>query len=118
MTGDKTSASALNRILETVFAIASRRTCDFRRDFRDCRRGRGDMVEVPCSDPVDLALPTLTMFDGRPPHVRRHISVQPLFAEHRKEGREKCSGEANVEDGLEGSDYRTRGWECCFQGCC
>ena len=65
------------------------------------------MVEVPHSDPVELALPILAMFDGRPPHVRRHISVQPLFAEHRKEGGEKCSGETNVEDGLD-SDYRTR----------
>ena len=65
------------------------------------------MVEVPSDDPVELALSILTSFYGRPSHVGRRISVQPLFTEHRKEGREKGSSETGVEDGLD-LDYRVR----------
>ena len=72
------------------------------------------MVKVPRDNSVELALTILAAFDGGPSHVRRRISVQPLFAEHREEGGEKCNDKTRIEDGLD-FDYRARGacplWE-------
>ena len=65
------------------------------------------MVEVPRDDPIQFPLSSLATFDGGSSHISRRISVQPLFAEHCKEGREKGSGETGVEDGLD-LDYRVR----------
>ena len=59
------------------------------------------MVEVPRDNPVELALSILTAFDGRPSQVGRLILVQPLLAEHGKEGGEKGSSETRVENGLD-----------------
>ena len=76
-------------------------------DLKHQRQRLHYMVEIPSDDPVELALSILAAFYGRPSHVGRRISVQPLFAEHCKEGREKGSGETGVEDGLD-LDYRVR----------
>ena len=65
------------------------------------------MVEVPCDDPVELALTILAALNCSPSHIRRRVSVQPLFAKHREEGGEKCGGETRVKDGL-GLDDRVR----------
>ena len=74
-------------------------------DLKHQRQRLHDMVEVPSDDPVELALSILASFYGRPSHVSRRISVQPLFTEHREEGGEKCGGETGIEDGLD-LDYR------------
>jgi len=37
------------------------------------------MVEIPCDDPVELALPILATSNGGPSHVSRRASIQPLF---------------------------------------
>ena len=63
------------------------------------------MVEVPRDDPIQFPLSSLATFDGGSSHISRRISVQPLFAEHCKEGREKCSGATGIEHGLD-LDYR------------
>ena len=59
------------------------------------------MVEVPCHDPVQFPLSVLAPFNSGPTHVRRCVSIQPLFAEDRKEGGEERSSEARVQDGLD-----------------
>jgi hypothetical protein len=73
------------------------------------------VVEVPGDDPVQFPLSVLTAFDGRPSHVSRHVSIQPLLAEHRKEGGEQRSSETREEDRLD-VDYCAGGagplWEC------
>jgi hypothetical protein len=50
----------------------------------------------------------LAVFDGRPSNVARHVSVEPLVAEHRQEGRDYGSREAGVQDCLH-IDHRG-GW--------
>jgi len=59
------------------------------------------VVEIPHNDPVEFTLPVLASFDGGPSKVGRCVSVQPLFAEHRKEGGEESGGETCEEDGLD-----------------
>ena len=66
------------------------------------------MIEVPHDDPIELALTILATFDSGPSHVGLCISVEPLFAEHREEGGEKCGGETRVEYSLN-LDYCVRG---------
>jgi hypothetical protein len=66
------------------------------------------MVEVPRDDAVKFALSVLAAFDGRPSHVGRRVSVQPLLAEHRQEGGEEGSGKTCEEDGLD-MDHRGGG---------
>ena len=88
--------------------IARERTSEEQQtDLKHQRQRLHHMVEVPRDDPIQFPLSILAAFDGSPPHVGRRISVQPLFAEHCKEGREKGSGETGVEDGLD-LDYRVR----------
>ena len=65
-------------------------------------------VEIPRDNTIELALPVLATFYGRPSQVGRCVSVQPLFAEHRKEGGEEGSGKARVKNGLD-LNNRTRG---------
>ena len=65
------------------------------------------MVKAPHDDTVEFPLSVLATFNGSPSHIGRRVSVQPLLAKHRKEGREKCSGETGVKDGLD-LDYRAR----------
>ena len=72
------------------------------------------MVEVPRDDPIQFPLSILATFDGGSSHISRRISVQPLLAKHRQEGREKGSSETRVQDGLDLDDRgrRTRPlWE-------
>ena len=73
------------------------------------------VVEIPCNDAVEFPLPVLAAFNCGSSEVGRRIPVQPLFAEHRKEGGEECGGEACEEDGLD-LDYRAGRtcplWEC------
>jgi len=59
------------------------------------------MVKIPGEDAVELPLSILASFDGRPSHVDRGVSVQPLLAEHREEGGEERGGEACVQNGLD-----------------
>ena len=58
------------------------------------------MVKIPCNDAIEFALPVLTAFYGGSSQVCRCVSVQPLFAEHRKEGGEESESETREEDGL------------------
>ena len=56
----------------------------------------------------------LAAFDGRPSYVGPCVSVQPLLAKHRQEGREKGSSETRVQDGLDLDDRGRRAgplWE-------
>jgi hypothetical protein len=46
-------------------------------------------VKVPGNDAIELPLSILAPPDGRPSHVDRGVSVQPLFPKHRKEGGEE-----------------------------
>ena len=62
------------------------------------------MVEVPRDNPVEFALSILATFDNGPSHLGRGIPVQPLLAEHGKEGGEQGSGEARVQDSLDLDD--------------
>ena len=65
------------------------------------------MVEIPPDDTVQFPLPMLAALDGRPSHVDRRVSVQPLLAEHCKEGRKKGSSETCEEDCL---NLDSRAW--------
>jgi len=58
-------------------------------------------VKIPRDDPIELLLPILTALNGSPSHVRRHVSVQPLLAEHCEERGEERSREAGIQDGLD-----------------
>ena len=58
-------------------------------------------IEVPSDDAVKLSLSVLTAFDGRPSHVCRRVSVQPLFAKHRQKGGEHRGSETGEEDRLD-----------------
>jgi len=74
------------------------------------------MVKIPRNDAVEFALSILAAFDGRPSHVDRYVSVQPLLAEHREEGGEERSGETREEDRLNLYDRvcgtGPRRWDC------
>jgi len=59
------------------------------------------VVEIPCNDAVELALPVLAAFYGGPAQVSRCVSVQPLFAEHREERGEEGKRKTCEEDGLD-----------------
>ena len=63
------------------------------RNLKHQRQRLHHVVEVTGDDTVELALSILAVFDGGPPHVGGRVSVQPLLAEHRKEGGEEGSGE-------------------------
>ena len=65
------------------------------------------MDEIPSHDSAKFSLPVLAAFDGRPSHVVRLIMVQPLLAEHCKEGGKERDGETSEEDGLD-LDNRAR----------
>jgi len=58
------------------------------------------VVEIPRHDPVQLSLTILAAFDGRPSHVDRSVSVQPLLPEHCEESGEERGGKAGVQDAL------------------
>ena len=73
------------------------------------------MVKVPGDDPVELSLSILAAFDGCSTHIGRRVSVQPLFAEHRKKGGEECDSQTCVQDGLD-LDYHTRRVDQCLGG--
>ena len=47
------------------------------------------VVEVPHDHPVQFSLSVLAALDRGPSHVCRIVTVQPLLAEHRQEGREE-----------------------------
>jgi len=62
------------------------------------------VVEIPCDDAVEFLLSILTALDGRPSHVDRGVSVQPLLAKHGEEGGEDRRGEAGVQHRLDLDD--------------
>ena len=73
------------------------------------------VVEIPRNDAVEFPLPILAAFNGSSSEVSRSISIQPLFAKHRKEGGEETCGKTCKEDGLD-LYYRVGRtcplWEC------
>ena len=58
------------------------------------------VFEVPRDNAIVLSLSVLSALDGRPSHAGQVISVQPLFAEHRQEGRKEGDGETGEQDDL------------------
>ena len=66
------------------------------------------MLEIPGDDAVEFPLPILAALDGGPVHVGRHVSVQPLLAEHRKECGEERDGEGGVQQCLSLNDRARR----------
>jgi len=74
------------------------------------------MAEVPSDNAVEFPLSILIAFDGRPSHVDRGVSVQPLLPEHRGGGggREDGCGEVGVQHRLHLYDHVGRAgplWE-------
>ena len=70
---------------------------------------------MPGDHAIEFPLTILAALDGRPTHVGRHISVQPLLAEHREECREERSRETGVQHGLNLDDRAWRTgplWNC------
>ena len=59
-------------------------------------QGLHHMVKVPGDGPIQLPLTIPAAFYPSPSHVRRRVSIQPLLAEHLKEGREERSGETGI----------------------
>ena len=65
------------------------------------------MLEIPSDDAIEFPLPILAALDGGPMHIGRHVSVQPLLAEHRKERGEERDGKGGVQQCLSLND---RAW--------
>ena len=59
------------------------------RDLQHLWQGLHHMVEVPRDGPVEFSLSVVATLDGGSSHVDYGVSVQPLLAEHREEGREE-----------------------------
>jgi len=62
------------------------------------------MLEIPGDNAVEFPLPILAALDGGPMHVGRHVPVQPLLPEHRKECGEERDGEGGVQQSLSLND--------------
>ena len=66
------------------------------RNLQHQRQGLHHIIKVPGDDAIQFPLAVPAAFYPSPSHVGRCVSIQPLLAEHRKEGGEERSGEAGV----------------------
>ena len=58
------------------------------------------MFEVPRDNAIEILLSVLSALNGRSLLAGQIVTAQPLFAEHRQEGRKEGDGETGEEDGL------------------